>query len=180
MSAKSEKFPDDVIVALHNANVTVSCVPIQIDHDQWQAAVFYVLPADAPCLGKGRLAPGPFAVELDADLHEHANGSLVEIGIDIATPVQHCRGTMLFLTGHSKSQFEALSLLVTQRDLPVFLGDQYCNVLHRQRVPLSDTIRTGLKQLLDEAVSRDAIIRMTGHYDPEAVFADVVASLQLT
>lgn len=180
MSAKAEKFPDDVIVALHNANVTVSCVPVRIDDDQWQAAVFFIIPADAPCLGKGRLAPGPFAVELDADLHEHSNGSLIEIGIDIATPVEHSRGTLLFLTGHSKSHFEALNLLVTQQDLPVFLGDEYCNVLSRQRVPLTDTMRAGFKQLLDEAVSRDAVIRMTGRYEPEAVFSDVVASLQLT
>lgn len=180
MTAQLEKFPDDVIVALHTANVTVTCVPVQIDNQQWQAAVFFVLAADAPCLGKGFLAPGPFAVELDADLHEHANGTMIEIGIDIATPAAHSRGTMLFLTGHSKAHFEAMQLLTAQTDLPVFLGDQYCTVLHRQRVPLSDAMRNGFKLLLDEAVSRDAIIRMTGHYAPEAVFTDVVASLHLT
>lgn len=180
MTAQPEKFPDDVIVALHTADVTVSCVPVQIDNQQWQAAVFFVLPADAPCLGKGFLAPGPFSVELDADLHEHASGTLIEIGIDIATPVEHSRGTMLFLTGHSKAHFDALKLLAEQADLPVFLGDQYCTVLHRQRVPLSDAMRNGFKLLLDEAVGRDAIIRMTGHYEPEVVFTDVVASLQLS
>ena len=180
MPAQPEKFPDDVIVALHTAGVTVSCVPVQFDHRQWQAAVFFVLAADAPCLGKSRLPPGPFAVELDADLHEHSKGTVVEIGIDIATPVEHCRGTMLFITGHSKTHFETLSLLVEQAELPVFLGDEYCNVLYRQRVPLNDSVRAGLKQLLDEAVGRDAVIRMTGHYEPEAAFEDVVASLQLT
>ncbi|MBX2885379.1 MAG: hypothetical protein KTR32_35820 [Granulosicoccus sp.] len=175
-----EKFPDDVIVAMHSANVTLSCVPVQIDHEPWQAAVFYVLAADAPCLSGGKLHSGPYAVELDADLHEHANGSLIEIGLDIATPVEHSRGTLLFLTGHSKAHFEALSLLVTQNDLPLFLGDQYCNVLYRQRIPLTDAMRAGIKQILDEAVNRDAVIRMTGQYEPDAVFSDVVASLQLT
>jgi len=174
-----EKFPDDVIVALHNANVTVSCVPVRIDEDAWQAAVFFVLPASAPCLGKGFLAPGPFTVEFDADLHEHANGTLIEIGLDIATPVEHSRGTLLFITGHSSAQFDTLKLLTEQADLPLFIGDEYCNVLQQQRVPLSDAMRAGFRQLLDEAVGRDAVIRMTGHYEADKVFNDVVSSLQL-
>jgi hypothetical protein len=40
-------------------------------------------------------------------------------------------------------------------------------------------MRSGFKQLLDEAVGRDAVIRMTGQYDPDLVFADTVSSLQL-
>ena len=75
-----ERFPDDVIVLLHNANITVSCVPIQIDDGIWQAAIFFVLPADAPCLTGGRLLGGPYSVEFDADLHEHEKGTLIEIG----------------------------------------------------------------------------------------------------
>lgn len=179
MSNSFEKFPDDVIVALHHADVTVSCVPVQIDEDVWQAAVFFVLAADSPCLGKGFLAPGPFAVEIEADLHEHVNGSLIEIGVDVATPVEHSHGTLLFLTGHSSSHFDALKLLTSQNDLPLFLGDEYCNVLYQQRVPISKAMRTGISQLLDEAVARDAVIRMTGHYEPDRVFADVLQSLQL-
>ena len=175
-----ERFPDDVIVALHNANVTVSCLPVQIDNDQWQAAVFFVLPLDAPCLEDGQLHGGPFAVELDADLHEHEKGTLIEIGIDIATPVENSGGTLLFLTGHSSSHFETLKLLTEQQDLPLFIGDEYCRVLSQQRIELSDTMRAGFGQLLDEAVGRDAVIRMTGHYDPDLVFSDVVASLQLS
>ncbi|MFK7995493.1 MAG: hypothetical protein AB8B87_15265 [Granulosicoccus sp.] len=179
MSATFERFPDDVVVALHHANVTVSCVPIQIDNEEWQAGLFYVLSADSPCLTNGKLAPGPFAVELDADLHEHTNGSLIEIGIDIATPVEHSLGTLLFITGHSSAHFETVKLLSTQADLPLFLGDEYCNVLYQQRIVLSDAMRAGFKQLLDEALGRDAVIRMTGHYDADVVFNDVVASLNL-
>lgn len=179
MSSTIQKFPDDVIVAMHHVNTTVSCVPVQIDNDHWQAAVFFVLSPTAPCLGKGFLAPGPFSVELDADLHEHANGTLIEIGIDIATPVERSRGTLLFITGHSAGHFESLKLLTEQADLPLFIGDQYCTVLSQQRIVLSDAMRAGFKQLLDEAVGRDAVIRMTGHYDPDTVFNDVIGSLQL-
>lgn len=180
MSTPFERFPDDVVVALHHAGVTVSCVPVQIDNEQWQAAIFYVLSAEAPCLGKGRLAPGPFAVEIDAELHEHANGSLIEIGIDIATPVAHSLGTLLFITGHSPAHFETVKLLASQTDLPLFIGDEYCKVLYQQRITLSDAMRAGFRQLLDEALARDAVIRMTGRYDPDVVFTDVVNSLNLS
>jgi len=179
VSATLERFPDDVVVALHHANVTVSCVPVQIDHQEWRAALFFVLPADAPCLTDGKLAPGPYSVEFDADLHEHKNGSLIEIGIDIATPVEPSRGTLLFITGHSPAHFETVKLLSTQPDLPLFLGDAYCNVLYQQRIALTDAMRSGFRQLLDEALGRDAIIRMTGHYDADKVFQDVVKSLGL-
>lgn len=175
MSASIERFPDDVVVALHHANVTVSCVPVKIDDKQWQAAMFYVIAADAPCLSTGALAPGPYAVELDAELHAHTNGTLIEIGIDIATPAQNSRGTVLFITGHSPAHFEAMKLLSTQDDLPLFLGNEFCNVLYQQRILLSDGMRAGFSQLLDEAVSRDAVIRMTGHYDADVVFDEGVA-----
>lgn len=175
-----ERFPDDVVVLLHNANITVSCVPVQIDNNQWQAAIFFVLPADSACLDDGKLPSGPFAVELDADLHEHEKGTLIEIGIDIATPREASRGTLLFITGHSPSHFESLTLLCDQQELPLFIGNEYCEVLYRQRVPLSDAMRAGFRQLLDEAVGRDALIRMSGHYDPDQVFSDVVASLRLS
>lgn len=167
------------MVALHHANVTVSCMPVQIDNEDWQAALFYVLSANAPCLAGGELAPGPFAVEFDADLHEHANGSLIEIGIEIATPVEKSCGTLLFITGHSTGHFETVKLLSTQTDLPLFIGDEYCNVLYQQRIVISDAMRAGFRQLLDEALGRDAVIRMTGHYDADKVFTDVVDSLNL-
>ena len=175
-----ERFPDDVVVLLHNANVTVSCVPIQLDDGNWQAAIFFVLPADAPCLTGGRLLGGPYAVEFDADLHEHEKGTLIEIGLQIVTPIEPSRGTLLFITGHSPSHFETLKLITQQDELPLFIGDEYCRVLYKQRVPVSEPMRLGFSQLLDEAVGRDAIIRMTGHYDPDRVFTDVVASLQLS
>jgi len=150
-----------------------------MDDGHWQAAIFFVLAKDARCLTNGELTGGPFAVEFDADLHEHEKGTLIEVGIDIATPVENSRGTLLFITGHSPSHFESIKLMSEQQELSLFIGNEYCEVLFRQRIPLSDVMRTGFKQLLDEAVGRDAVIRMTGHYDPDLVFADTVASLQL-
>lgn len=175
-----ERFPDDVMVLLHNANITLSCVPVQLDNGQWQAAIFFVLPADAPCLKTGTLLGGPYTVELDADLHEHEKGTLIEVGLEIVTPIEPSRGTMLFITGHSPSHFESIKLISQQDQLPLFIGDEYCRVLYKQNIPVSKAMQSGFKQLLDEAVARDAVIRLTGHYDPDRVFTDVLASLQLS
>lgn len=170
-----KKFPDEVVVALHEAAITATCMPIQLDDGEWQAAFFYILAPDALCLTQGKLLGGPYAVALDADLHEHEKGTLIEIGVEIVTPIEPSRGVMLFLTGHTSTHFDALKLLSEQHEIPLFIGDQYCNMLWQQRVPVNDTFRSGVSGLIDEAVSRDAVIRMTGQYDPDAVFADVLA-----
>jgi len=174
-----QKFPDEVIVALHEADITATCMPIQIDQGEWQAAFFYVLAPDAPCLSGGQLLGGPFTVGLDADLHEHENGTMIEIGIEIVTPIEPSLGVMLFLTGHTSTHFDALNLLSDQADIPLFIGDQYCSTLWQQRVPVNEAFRTGIRGLINEAVTRDAVIRMTDRYDPDAVFADTIAKRQM-
>lgn len=175
----SQKFPDEVIVALHEASITATCMPIQLDGGDWQAAFFYVLSPDAACLSGGKLRGGPFAVSMDADLHEHDNGTMIEIGIEIVTPIEPCNGIMLFLTGHTSTHFDALTLLSEQAEIPLFIGDQYCNTLWQQRVPLNEAFRLGMMALINEAVTRDAVIRMTDRYDPDAVFADTLAKRQM-
>jgi hypothetical protein len=166
-------FPDEVVVALHNGGVTVTCVPVQIDGEDWQAALFYVMAADSPSLVDGKLNGGPFAVSLELDLHEHVNGTLVELVIEIETPDTPLQGTVMFLTGHSSTHFDTMKLLASQTDLPLFIGNEYCQILTQQRIPLNNTYRSGFRQLLEESVSRDALIRLSGRYDPDKVFADV-------
>jgi len=170
----SRKFPDEVIVALHEAGITATCMPVQLDNGDWQAAIFYVLDPDAACLTNGKLLGGPFSVAMDADLHEHEKGTMIEIGIEIITPIEPVRGVMLFLTGHTSTHFDALRMLSQQQQIPLFIGDQYCNTLWQQRVPVNDAYRKGVSGLIDEAVARDAVIRMTGQYDSDAVFADTL------
>ncbi|MEE9320694.1 MAG: hypothetical protein V3U76_09640 [Granulosicoccus sp.] len=163
-------FPDEVVVALHNGGVTVTCVPVQIDGEDWKAALFYVMAADSPSLLDG----GPFAVSLELDLHEHDNGTLVELVFEIDTPNAPLQGTVMFLTGHSSTHYDTMKLLASQTDLPLFIGNEYCQILTQQRIPLNDTYRSGFRQLLEESVSRDALIRLSGRYDPDKVFVDVL------
>lgn len=164
------RFPDDVVVALHDSGVTVTCLPVQLDDGDWQAAFFYVVPLGSPALEPGALDSGPYAVQFEGDLFEHEKGTVLELDIEIRVPGEPLGGTLLFLTGHASAHFDALKLLGTQADVPLFIGDPYCRVISQQRVPLSDAHRSGFASLVDEAVRLDAVIRMSGHYDAEAAF----------
>lgn len=148
---------------------------MRIDGADWTAALFLVLPPESPCVVDGELAGGPFAVTLELDLHEHEHATVIEVDIDIATPVEPVGGAVFFLTGHSSAHFDALTHLSRQEELPLFIGDAYCRLLARQRIPLGKAERTGFRTLLDEAVGRDAVIRMSGRYDAPAAFDAVVA-----
>ena len=162
-------------VALHEAGVTLGCLPVRIDDGDWRAALFHVVPEKAECLAiDPALAGAPYAVTLEAELHEHENGSVVELAIGIATPGVPLEGSVLFLTGHSAAHFETLKLLAAQPDLPLFVGDAYCNQLASWRVPLGDAERGAFRSLLEEAVGRDAVIRLSGRYDAGAAFDAVV------
>ena len=192
--AAARRFPDEVVVALHEAGVTLGCLPVRIDDGDWRAALFYVVPPDAPCLVRRRAGrasdrggdvaddaaalPGaPFAVALEADLHEHASATVVELGIEIRTPGTPLAGSVLFLTGHVSAHFDALTLLAAQPDLPLFIGDEYCRLLASQRVPLGDVERGVFRSLLDEAVGRDAVIRLSGRYDATKAFDEVLHAI---
>ncbi len=183
-TTEHRKFPDDVILALHEADVTATCLPVQIDEKDWQAGFFYVMDPKAPCLKtatgeKNKTLQGPYAVGLDADLHEHEKGTMIELGFEIHTPIEPCKAIMLFLTGHTSVHFDALKLLSKQEAIPLFMGDEYCNILWQQWIPVNDAFRNGLTGLMDESVRRDALIRMSGHYDPDQVFADTLAQRKL-
>jgi len=162
---------------MHEAAVTATCVPVQIDRDRWCAGLFVVAPPEAACVRTGpdgarRLPGGPFAVQFEADLHEHEHGTVFELDVDIRTPGQSLSASLLFLTGHASGHFQTLELLMAEPELSLFIGDEYCRLLWQQRVPLPATHRAGLRALLDEAVRRDAVIRMTGRYEPDEAFAD--------
>jgi len=165
------------MVAMHEAALTATCVPVRLDDGRWSAGLFVVVPPGSACLRPGTdgvpaLAGGPFAVQFEADLHEHEHGTVFELDVDIRTPGEALNASLLFLTGHASGQFETLQLLVAGPTLSLFIGDEYCRLLWQQRVPLGDAHRIGLKGLLDEAVRRDTLIRLTGRYAPEEAFSD--------
>ncbi len=182
-----QKFPDAVIRAMHHAGTTVTCMPVVIDSNGqalldsqdeavWESAIFFVLPLSVTNRQLKSLFPSQhlFPVSLEADLLEHESGTLIELGVEIDLGLkQNPSGLVLFLTGHIPSHYEAVQLLAKQQSIGLFIGDVHCNLLHQQRIPLLDAHRSVFESMLQEAVRRDALIRMTGSYDPEAVFDSV-------
>lgn len=195
-----QKFPDPVIVAMHHAGTTVTCMPVQYDEsgfavasdasgeqvseDQppetssgdWESAIFFVLPLTVADRELKSLFPAKqlFPVALEADVIEHDNGTLIELGVEIDLGLnEKVSGLVLFLTGHLPSHFEAVQLLSKQESIGLFMGDVHCNLLHQQRIPLADGHRSAFDSMLQDSIRRDAVIRMTGRYDPEAVFDSV-------
>ena len=198
-----QKFPDAAIRAMHHAGTTVTCMPVVIGNDGqalartssdglqqdptealaepaddaiWESAIFFVLPLSVTNRQLKSLFPSQhlFPVALEADLLEHESGTLIELGVEIDLGLkQNPSGLVLFLTGHIPSHYEAVQLLAKQQSIGLFIGDVHCNLLHQQRIPLLDAHRSVFDSMLQEAVRRDALIRMTGSYDPEAVFDSV-------
>jgi len=190
------KFPDAVIRAMHNAATTVTCIPVAIDQNQtpgllgdnelagsheegrWESAIFFVLPLTVTHSQLTSLFPASqlFPVAMEADLIEHDNGTLIELGIEIDFGLSDKpAGRIVFLTGHIPVHHEAVTLLGKQESIGLFIGDVHCNLLHQQRIPLAAGHRQAFNDMLADALKRDALIKMSGKYDPDKVFGSVVS-----
>ena len=144
------------------------------DSANWESAVFLVLPPDLEQKQLDRLFPSDalFPVGVEADLLELENATLIEIIVDVDIGLKDkVSGRILFVTGHMPAHYEAVQLLAEQESIGLFIGDMHCTLLHQQRIPLAEPHRQVFREMLQEALRRDALLRMTTQYDPEAAFA---------
>jgi len=191
------KFPDAVIRAMHHAATTVTCIPVAIDQSQksgsdpkqlehgelqeensWESAIFFVLPLSVTHAQIISLFPANqlFPVAMEADLIEHENGTLIELAIEIDLGLaDKPAGRIVFLTGHIPVHHEAVTLLGKQESIGLFIGDVHCKLLHQQRIPLAAGHRQVFNDMLKDALKRDALIKMSGKYDPDKVFGSVAS-----
>ena len=142
----------------------------------WESALFFVLPLSVTHDELKSLFPSPhlFPVALEADLIEHEKATLIELGIEIDLGLSDSpAGRVLFLTGHLSAHHEAVSLLGQQQSISLFVGDVHCNLLHQQRIPLADEHRSVFREMLQDALKRDSLIKMTSRYDPDEAFESV-------
>jgi len=191
------RFPDAVIRAMHHAATTVTCIPVAIDQSEmsgsdashqvsdgqqkenaWESAIFFVLPLSVTHAQITSLFPASqlFPVAMEADLIEHENGTLIELTIEIDLGLaDKPAGRIVFLTGHIPVHHEAVTLLGKQESIGLFIGDVHCNLLHQQRIPLASGHRQVFNDMLKDALKRDALIKMSGKYDPDKVFGSVTS-----
>ncbi len=59
--------------------------------------------------------------------------------------------------------------------MPFYFADGNYNVIHSQQLGLGNAERGGYRSLLDDAVSHDALIRLSGKYDAVAALKEVTS-----
>ena len=159
-----------------------TCVAVQLDGSDWEAALFFQL-AGAECKADRRAlknARGPLAVGMETDLIETDSGAVVVLRPEIYTnPDDPLTCEILLTPGTGGAHFEALKLLSRQARLSWFFGDQTHWVLHSQQHPLDAAQHEGFDALLRDALRHDTMVRMSNHYDAQAALGEIVKHYEL-
>lgn len=175
-------FPQAVRVAMQASGATVTCMPVRLDTDDWEAAVFFHLAGPESKQDRRILAQTkrPFAVSVEADLLELQQASVVVLRFEAATIADNpLTGEVLLTPGALRTHFDTLQLLCRQQRLCWFFSDEDFHVLHTQQNPLGDEQRASFDDLLADTVRHDALVRASAHYDAQAALAEVVSHYDL-
>ncbi len=155
-----------------------TCVPLQFDDEIWRTAVFFELGGKECERDRHALesVSSPVAIGLEADLIEEKTAAVVMLRFEIMTIVDNpLAGEVLITPGLGNIQFETLNTLSGQDYLPFYFADGNYNVIHSQQLGLGNAERGGYRSLLDDAVSHDALIRLSGKYDAVAALKEVTS-----
>lgn len=177
-----EVFPTVVRRAMVGEGTSATCLPVQLDGDEWEAALFFHLAGETGRMDRDVLAAqaGPLPVGLETDLMPLENGAVVMLRGELHTQAEDpLVGEVLLTPGAGGSHFEVLDLLARQPRLCWFFGDPAYRVIHAQEHPLESGHREEFGQLLQDAVEHDALVRLTGRYDASATLAEVAAHYEL-
>jgi len=168
--------------AMRSGGASATCVPVRIDGDAWESALF-VQVAGPECKADRRVlsrAERPLPVGIEADLIENEHAAVVVLRFEVFTVPENPLASEILLTpGDAGTHFEALKLLTRQPRLCWFFGDQDCQVLHSQQHALSAQQHASFDDLLRDAVRHDSLIRCTARYDARAALAHVAEHYEL-
>lgn len=182
LTAKPARFPDAVCDAMRAVGAAATCVAVQLDGNDWEAALFIQL-AGAECKADRRaikLAEGPLPVGMETDLVATDSGAVVVLRPEIHTQPGNPFACEILLTpGDGGAHFEALKLLSRQSRLCWFFGDQTHWILHTQQHPLDADQHQGFDALLRDALKHDTMVRMSQRYDAQAALGEIVRHYEL-
>ena len=153
-----------------------TCVPIEYDRQQWLSTVFFELGGKECQQDRLVLASAekPLPIALEADMIPGNSAAVVMLRFEIGTrPQNPLAGEVLLAPGIGNIQFETMQYLTRQATLPFYFADAGFNVIHSQQVVLGEQERAGYQSILDDAISHDAMIRLTGRYDAIAALKEV-------
>ncbi len=164
---------------MRGSGAMTTCVPVRLDQSDWQSAVFFELGGVECKQDRNILSQSnqTFPISLEADLIESATASVVMLRFEIMTNGDNpLAGEVLVVPGMGSVQFDTMKNLTEQQSLGFFFSDGGYNLIHSQQLLLQDRERQGYKEILEQAVSHDAVIRLTGRYNGIAGLKEVVAN----
>ncbi|MYB35018.1 MAG: hypothetical protein F4X92_07845 [Gammaproteobacteria bacterium] len=172
-----DSFPKSISDSMKVSGAMTTCSMVQFDHGNWEAAVFFEV-GGKECSKDRRIlkrSQSPFDVVIEADLIDHASASIYMLRFEVMTePDNPLVGEVLLAPGLGGVHFDVLDNLTRQESLRFFFGDGAYRILFSQQTVLIDQERTGLHELLNNAVSHDALIRLTGRYDASRAMSEIV------
>jgi hypothetical protein len=177
-----QAFPAAVRSAMLASGASVTCVPVRLERDEWESALFFHLAGPECKQDRQRLAKArrPLPVSLEADVLTLPQAAVVIIRPEVFTaPDDPLASEILLTPGGSDVHFEALELLCRQSRLSWFFADGDFRLLHSQQSPLEAAQRESFDDLLRDAVRHDALIRASARYDAGAALAEVVRHYEL-
>jgi hypothetical protein len=171
-------LPEVVRAAMEASGATVTCLPVRLDADEWETAVFFDVSGAESAADHRILADHErrLALGVEGDLVEHSRAAVVVLRFEAYTlPEDPLAGEVLLTPGASTTHFEALKRLMTQPRIGWFFAGAGYEVLRVQHYPLAAEHHQAFRALLSDAVRHDALVRMTSGYDAAAALADVTA-----
>ena len=172
-------FPKPIAQGMRKNGAMTTCVPVQFDNAIWQTAVFFEI-GGKECKEDRRFlrkANTTVAIAIEADLINHANASVVMLRFEVMTqPQSPLVGEVLLTPGLGEVQFDTIKYLSEQQQIRWFFGDSAYQIIHTQQTSLRDQERAGYAEILQEAISHDALLRMTGKYDANKAIDEVVSN----
>lgn len=177
-----KRFPETVRKGMAASGAAATCVPVKLDSGDWETAVYFQL-AGPECKKDRRElkhAQDPVPLGVEMDLFEHQHGSAVLLRLEVHTFADDpLAGEILLTPGDNTTHFDALKLLARQPRLCWFFGDQQFWIIHSQQHALSDEQHRGFEALMSDAITHDAMVRLTGRYDANSVVSEIVSNYEL-
>jgi len=200
-----ERFPEAVRNAMTAGGAEATCLPVRIvdgeerldgaEHDAagnidfadmhaqgWETAIFFRVagPEAKDDRRVLRNTTGALSVGGEADLIEHSNAGVVVIRFEIfPQPDNPLVGEVLLTPGAGGGHFQACNLLTLQSRLRWYIADESYHVLRPQEIPWSTEHRGVFAEILNDATSHDAVVRMTSSYNAQAATSEIASHYEL-
>jgi len=163
------------------SGAAATCVPVQFDDGDWEAAVFFQVSGPESKLDRRllRRTDKPFPVSLETDVIEHSHAAVTMLRFGVYTTMEDpLIGEVLFAPGQYTSNFDTLTYLTRQSRLAWFFGDEAYAVLHTQTSSLGAQEHQEFQNVIDASTKHDALVRMTAQYDANRALSEIASQYE--